>query len=187
MKTRSHWLAVLAVALLICASVHSTAQDAGDEMFVKVDGSSPEAVVQSSTDFFEAEPVGRLITNQPVEILGETDGEFVKIRCKIDGKTVEGWVKRTTLQTKPLENKPRVVDSGEVDTASFAAGSRRRVEEDVRLDSPDMDKGLKRIDEFERFLRSRFGGDVDNLDPTPFLEQYRKFGAEGGLMRGSMR
>ena len=176
-------LLALLVVLAVVMAVAMT-QVRGEEMFVKVDSSSPEAVVQSSTDFFEAEPVGKLIPNQPVEMLDEEDGEYVKIRATVDGREVEGWVKKIILQKKPLENKPRVTESGAVDSASFAApGFSKELEDGMRQDSKEMALALKRIDEFEKKRKELMGLDPneEEPDPTPMLQRYRDFANAGKL------
>ena len=80
--------------------------------YVKIDSSSPDAVVQDGTDIFESEPLCKLLTNQTVEVLDSTDGEYVKIRAQCDGKVVEGWVKARILVDSPIVNEPRVSESG---------------------------------------------------------------------------
>ncbi|MBZ0137880.1 MAG: SH3 domain-containing protein [Planctomycetes bacterium] len=172
-------LVVLAVVLAVAMT-----QVRGDKMYVKVDSSSPDAVVQSSTDFFDSKPVGKLVSNQPVEMLDETDGEFVKIRATVDGKEVEGWVKKIILQKKPLENKPRVSESGAVENASFAApGFNEELENGMRADSPEMATALKRIDDFEvkRGKLLGFDAKAEEPDMAPVLQRYRDFAAAGQL------
>lgn len=179
------WKRLLALLIVLVAVMTvAMTQVRGEEMFVKIDSSSPDAVIQSSTDFFDQEPVGKLISNQPVEMLDETDGEFVKIRATVRGKEVEGWVKKIILQKKPLENKPRVDESGAVDSASFAApGFNEELENGMRSDSPEMATALKRIDEFEKKRGQLMGVDTtsEDPDPTPMLQRYRDFAAAGKL------
>ncbi|MCB9893247.1 MAG: hypothetical protein H6839_02210 [Planctomycetes bacterium] len=174
-------LALLAVAVALFFAI-SPVQ--GEKMYVKVGSSSADAVVVSSTDFFEQEPLGRLIQNQPVEMLDKTDGEYVKIKAKIDGKDVEGWVKKVILQKKPLENVPRVSESGAVDNASFAApGFNKEIEDGMRKDSDEMAAALKRVDNFEEKRAKLMGLDpkAENPDPTPQMKHYRDFAKSGGL------
>jgi hypothetical protein len=135
--------------LLLFLSVNANAQD-GDQkpengavdketMFVKVDSSSPEAVMVDGTDFFEQQPLGRLLQNQKVTLLGEEDGEYVKIRAVVDGKEIEGWIKKIALIKKPLQNEPRVSESGATETASFGSnGSVGR----INLDGNDPWKAI---------------------------------------------
>lgn len=177
----------LAVCALLFAFMPTSAQSSGRTMYVKVAGSHPDAVVQSSTDFFEAEPLGTLRTNQPVVMLDETDGEYVKARCTIDGKQIEGWVKRTILQASLLDNVPRVTESGDVESASFATNGRLTVEEQVRKESPEMKAALQRIDSFEQFLNRRLGGDKHQPDPKRIRQAVQNFHSEGGLQPGSMK
>lgn len=177
----------LAVCALLFAFMPTSAQSSGRTMYVKVAGSHPDAVVQSSTDFFEAEPLGTLRTNQPVVMLDETDGEYVKVRCTIDGKQIKGWVKRAILQAEPLGNVPRVTESGDVESASFATNGRLTVEEQVRKESPEMKAALERIDSFEQFLNRRLGGDKHQPDPKRIRQAVQNFHSEGGLQPGSMK
>lgn len=174
-------LLVIAVALAVTAG-YVAGQD-GETMYVKVDSSSPDAVMQSSTDFFEAEPVGRLISNQPVTMLDETDGDMVKIRAKVDGNDVEGWVKKIVLQSKPLENQPRVAESGAVDSASFAApGFNEKVENDMKENSSEMERALANIDKFESTRAKLLGGTGRDPDPAASNEKIREF-ARGGKLK----
>jgi hypothetical protein len=151
-------------------------------MYVKIDSSNKDAVMQSSTDFFEAEPVGKLLQNQPVEMLDEEDGEYVKIRATVKGEEVEGWVKRIILQKRPLENQPRVSESGAVDSASFAApGFSEEIEADMKEGSDDMRKALDRVDRFESARNRVFGGDAEKPDPATQNKNIRDFAAVGKL------
>ena len=62
------WRRLLALVLVIAvALVVAVNQVRGETMYVKVDSSSPDAVIQSSTDFFDAEPLGKLGMNDEVE------------------------------------------------------------------------------------------------------------------------
>lgn len=119
-----HCLAIL--FLLLTASSGGTlwadeVKEAKNTRYVHIDTSSDDAVILDGTDFFEAKPLCRLLTNQEVTVLGEEDGEYVKIRAVCDGKSVEGWVKKIILGKKPRENKPKVTPSGGTDSASIAA------------------------------------------------------------------
>ena len=89
--------------------------------YVKVDSTSPAAVVQDDTDFFESNPVARLVSNQPVTLLGEEKDGYVKIKARVDGEEIEGWIKKIVLSDEPIQNKPRVSEAGSVDSAAFAA------------------------------------------------------------------
>jgi hypothetical protein len=115
---------ILVTALLALMSGVVMAQEAGsdkNEKYVKVASSNPDAVIMDGTDFFEAKPLCVLIQNQPVTVLDESDGEYVKIRATCEGKTVEGWVKKRILVATPIQNKPSVTESGGVENASIAA------------------------------------------------------------------
>ncbi|NND44378.1 MAG: hypothetical protein HKN58_03575 [Xanthomonadales bacterium] len=92
-----------------------------DIRYVQVDSSSNDALILDGTDFFEANPLCRLIANQQVTVLGEKDGKYIKIRAVCDGKSVEGWVRKSALGKKPREHKPEVTPSGGIDSASIAA------------------------------------------------------------------
>lgn len=99
-------------------------EDSGENTwYVNIDSSSPDAVLQDGTDFFEQQPIGRLLTNQPVTVLEEEDGEYVKIKAVVDGKDVEGWIKKIVLVKKPLQNKRRVTESGATESAAFASNA----------------------------------------------------------------
>ena len=181
------WRRLLALVLAMAALIFASTYSKGEDMYVKVASSNPDAVVLSSTDFFESEPLGNLKQNQSVEMLDKTDGEYVKIRATVDGKKVEGWVKKVILQKKPLENSPRVSESGAVDNASFAApGFDKEIENGMRKESPEMDKALTQLQDFEK-KRARLMGlkesdDPDfEQDPTPMLNSYRDFANSGGL------
>jgi hypothetical protein len=178
---------VLAVCALLFAFMPTSAQSSGRTMYVKVASSHADAVVLSSTDFFEAEPLGALISNQSVEMLDETDGEYVKVRCTIDGKQIEGWVKRTILQASPLDNVPRVTERRDVENARFATNGRSTDEERVRKESPEMKAALERIDSFEQFLNEHLGGDEREPDPERIRQAVQHFHDEGGLQPGSMK
>ena len=170
-------LVVVAVALYIAVSPVQ-----GEEMYVKVSSSNADAVVVSSTDFFEQEPLGTLIQNQPVEMLDKTDGEYVKIRATIDGKKVEGWVKKVILNKKPLENVRRVGEDGAVSNASFAApGFNEKVEQDMKAGSDEMKAALARIDQFEEARAKLMGGTAKEPDPVKQMGRYRDFAKSGKL------
>jgi len=177
----------LGLCALLFAFMPTSAQSTGRTMYVRVAGSHPDAVVQSSTDFFEAEPLGTLQANQPVEMLDETDGKYVKVRCIIDGKQIEGWVKKEILQAEPLEVMPRTSEDQEVRSAGFAENSRLHVEEQMRRESPEMKAALERIDRFEEFLNQRLGGDKCNPSPARMEQAMRDFQTEGGLQPGNMK
>ncbi|NNE06651.1 MAG: SH3 domain-containing protein [Xanthomonadales bacterium] len=117
----------LLTLLLLLSASSSGSLWADDEQkdestrYVHIDTSSNDAVIQDGTDFFEAKPLCRLLTNQEVTLLGEKDGQYVKIRAECDGKSVEGWVKKIILGKKPRVNEPKVTPSGAIDSASIAA------------------------------------------------------------------
>jgi hypothetical protein len=114
----------LVTALLALTSGVVLAQEADsvkNKQYVKVDSSSPDAVITDGTDFFESKPLCVLIKNQLVTVLDESDGEYVKIRATCKGKTVEGWVKKRILVATPIQIKPSVTPSGGVESASIAA------------------------------------------------------------------
>jgi hypothetical protein len=174
-------LALLVVAALVM--LVAVSQVRGETRYVKVDSSSPDAVVQSSTDFFDAEAVGKLVTNQPVEMLDKTDGEYVMIRATVDGRKIEGWVKKIILQDKPLENQPRVTESGAVQSAAFAApGFSEEIENDMKADSAQMREAMKRVDAFEASRNKSFGGNAKDPDPAKQREQVKNFGKDGKLI-----
>ena len=177
----------LGLCALLFAFMPTSAQSSGRSMYVKVASSHPDAAVQSSTDFFEAVPLGTLQANQPVEMLDETDGKYVKIRCTINGKQIEGWVKREILQAEPLEVMPRTSEDQEVRSAGFAENSRIPVEEQMRRENPEMKAALERIDCFEEFLNQRLGGDKRNPAPARMVQAMHDFQTEGGLQPGSMK
>jgi hypothetical protein len=177
----------LGLCALLFAFMPTSAQSSGRTMYVKVASSHADAVVLSSTDFFEAEPLGALISNQSVEMLDETDGEYVKVRCTIDDKQIEGWVKREILQAEPLEVMPRTSEDQEVRSAGIAENSRLPVEEQMRRESPEMKAALERIDRFEEFLNQRLGGDKCNPSPARMEQAMHDFQTEGGLQPGSMK
>ena len=111
--------------LLVLVSAQSLAQDDAvdsgkNQRYLKIDSSSDDAVIVDGTDIFESSPLGRLITNQKVTLTGEEDGEYVKIKAVIKGKTVEGWIKKKALSKKPVQNIPRVSESGSVPNGSMA-------------------------------------------------------------------
>lgn len=181
------WRRLLALLLVALALTFASTFVQGETMYVKVNSSSTDAVVVSSTDFLEQELLGSLKQNQPVEMLDKTDGEYVLIRATIDGKKVEGWVKKVILQKKPLENVPRVSESGAVENASFAApGFDKEIENGMRKESPEMDKSLNQLQEFEKKRAKLMGlkptDDPDVVqDPAPLLKGYRDFAKTGGL------
>jgi hypothetical protein len=117
----------LATLLLLLSASSGTAlwadevEEDENTRFVHVDSSSADAVILDGTDFFEAKPLCRLLTNQKVTVLKEEDGDYVKIRADCDGKSVEGWVKKIILGKKPRVNKPEVSPSGAIDSATMAA------------------------------------------------------------------
>ncbi|MCZ7604957.1 MAG: SH3 domain-containing protein [Planctomycetota bacterium] len=172
---------------MLFAFMPTSAQSTGRTMYVKVASTNSDAVVQSSTDFFEAVPLGTLQANQPVEMLDETYGEYVKIRCTIDGKQIEGWVKKEILQAEPLEVMPRTSEDKEVGSASFAASGRQPIEKRMRRESPEMKAALERIDRFEEFLNQQLGGDKRNPAPARMEQAMRDFQTEGGLQPGNMK
>lgn len=109
--------------LLVLSSGPLCAQQADanrDIRYVKVDSSSPDAVIVDSTDFFEAEPLCVLRSNQKVTLLGETDGEYVKIRATCKGKTVEGWVKKLILADKIVARESRATESAGAKSVGIA-------------------------------------------------------------------
>ncbi|MEZ5992541.1 MAG: hypothetical protein R3E76_09320 [Planctomycetota bacterium] len=185
MKVRSIATAALGVCALLFAFIPTLAQSAGTTMYVKVDSTSPDAVVQSSTDFFEAEPMGRLEWNQEVEMLAETDGEYVKIRCNIEGKQVEGWVKSLVLSRAPQLTRPKAANGPVLSAAHGGVG--RPIEYYIRADSPEMDAALERIDEFEAFLNRRLSGDAKEPDAVERNRMIKEFFPNAPLQPGSMK
>lgn len=178
------WRRLLALLLVALALTFASTFVQGETMYVKVNSSSPDAVIQSSTDEWDAELVGKLIQNQPVEMLDKTDGEYVMIRATVEGKEVEGWVKKIILQKKPLENQPRVSESGAVDTASFAGnGYNEAVESDMKKNSDEMQKALAQVDQFEAGRNRVFGGDPKEPDPAAQRTQVKKFAKDGKLIQ----
>jgi hypothetical protein len=180
------WRRLVALLIIALSLMFAMTNVRGEKMYVKVASSNPDAVILSSTDFFEAEAVGTLLQNQPVEMMDKSDGEFVMIEATVDGKKVQGWVKKIILQKKPLENVPRVSESGAVDNASFAApGFNKEIEGGMRKDSPQMKQALERLDEFEGKRAELMGiknWDSDTkADSTEALKHYRDFGKTGGL------
>lgn len=180
------WKRLLALMIIAISLMFAVTNVQGEKMYVKIASSNPDAVILSSTDFFEAEAVGTLLQNQPVEMTSKTDGEYVMIEATVDGKSVKGWVKKIILQKKPLENVPRVSESGAVDNASFAApGFNKEIESGMRKDSPQMKQALERLDAFEAKRAGLMGitnwnSDTD-ADSTEALNHYRDFGKTGGL------
>lgn len=186
------WKRLVALLIIAAALVFATKGVQGETMYVRVASSNPDAIVQSSTDFFEAESLGTLLQNQPVELLDKTDGEMVMIEATIDGKKVQGWVKKAILQKQPLANVPRVSESGAVDSANFAApGFNKEIENGMRKDSAQMKTALERLDKFEAkradlmdikdWDKDGTGPDKKNADSTEALKHYRSFGKDGGL------
>lgn len=186
-RKKFSWRRLLALLLVALALTFASTYVSGETMYVKVNSSSTDAVVVSSTDFMEQELLGSLKQNQPVEMLDKTDGDYVMIRATIDGKKVEGWVKKVILQKKPLENVPRVSESGAAESASFAApGFDKEIENGMRKESPEMDKSLAQLQEFEKKRAKLMGlkptDDPDVVqDPAPALKGYRDFAKTGGL------
>ncbi|MCA8911562.1 MAG: SH3 domain-containing protein [Planctomycetes bacterium] len=178
---------LLAACALVCAFMPTHAQSATQTMYVKVDSSNPDAVVQSSTDFFEAEPLGKLIVNQPVEMLDETNGEFVKIRCKIEGKDIEGWVKKLILGEAPLESMRRVSDQDVPDDSTTLDSGIFSIEHRMSSESAEMKAGLGQVDRLEKFLNRRLGGDPDEPDPSRMSRKIREFHNARNLQPGSMK
>ena len=180
------WRRLLALVAVAVALFFAISPVQGEKMYVKVASSNPDSVVQSGTDFFDSEPLGKLIQNQPVEMLDKTDGEYVKIKATVDGKEIEGWVKKVILQKQPLKNVARVSESGAVDNASFAApGFNKEIEDGMRKDSKEMAAAIKRMDDFEEKRAKLMGLDPkaepEKQDPTPALKHYRDFAKTGGL------
>lgn len=186
MKIRSLATTALGVCALLLAFMPTLAQSSGRKMYVKVDSTSPDAVVQSSTDFFDSEPLGLLRLNDEVEMLTETDGEYVKIRCTIKGEQLEGWVKRLVLTSEPMKVAPRVSDR---QTLGAEYGGRHHVDtnREMRESSAEMDAALKRIDEFEAFLNKRLGGDAKSPKPDAIQQNIKDFAREAALEPGSMK
>jgi len=158
-------------------------------MYVKVASSNPDAVVQSSTDFFEAEPLGALIQNQPVEMFEKfKDGEYVKVIATIKGKKVEGWVRASVLQDRPLANVPRVTERGAVDDADWRTSDWEfDPDRGMRKDSPQMKAALERLDAFEKFIAEYRGiknVDYHDADLGPYIGRLKAFAIEGGLAPG---
>jgi len=189
---RFPWKRLIALLVIAASLVLATTYVHGDTMYVKVAASNPDAVIMTSTDFFDAEPVATLIQNQPVETTGKKDGEYVEIKANVDGKAVRGWVKSIILQKEPLKNVPRVTEAGAIDNASFAApGFDKEIENGMRKDSTQMKQALERLDKFEAKRAELLGiknWDADEKDPkapktdsTEALKHYRAFGKDGGL------
>ena len=168
---------VLAVALVVAMNqVH------GETMYVKVDSSSPDAVIQSSTDFFDAEALGKLSMNDEVEALGEKDGEYVKIRAKINGKEVEGWVKALVLSKDKMLVEPRVSESaGAKNKGNAGKGLNAAIEKEMREGSDEMNNALKRIDAFEASRNKLMGGDAEKPDPQVQKQHIKEFATDGKL------
>jgi hypothetical protein len=180
------WRRLLALLLVVAVLVIASTYARGETMYVKVNASNPDAVIMSSTDFFEAEPVATLIQNQPVETTGKKDGEYAEIEATVDGKKVKGWVKAIILQKKPLENVSRVSETGAVENASFAGnGLNEKIQAEMRAGSPEMDAAMKRLDDFEakraKLLDIKNWDSATDADSTGALKHYRDFGAAGGL------
>jgi hypothetical protein len=181
------WKRLLALLIIAAALIFATTGVQGEKMYVKVASSNPDAVLMSGTDFFDAEPVGTLLQNQEVNTTGKEDGQFVEIEATVDGKKVKGWVKSIILNKKPLENVPRVNESGAVDNASFAApGFDKEIESGMRSGSPEMKQALERLDAFEAKRAALLGiknwdKDDGSTDSTEALRHYREFGKAGGL------
>lgn len=181
MKIRLIATTALGVCALLFAFMPTLAQSSGRTMYVKVDSTSPDAVVQSSTDFFDYEPLGLLRLNDEIEMLTETDGEYVKIRCTIEGKVIEGWVKKLILSSASMRELPRV------SSYSRPAFSRLSVEAEMRESSDQMNSALKRIDEFGAFLNERLGGDAKYPAPTAIEDKIKAFARDSKLEPGSMK
>lgn len=168
---------VLAVALVVAVN-----QIHGETMYVKVDSSSTDAVIQSSTDFFEAEPVGKLTFNSKVEMLDKKDGEYVKIRATVNGKEVEGWVKSLILSKEPMRVEPRVSESaGSKSAATAGKGLNAEIEAEMREGSDEMNAALKRIDDFEASHNRLLGGDAKNPEPEVQQQHVKDFATNGKL------
>ena len=119
--TRSIFFACFWLSIFGFSSNLLKAQDEeSKERYVKVSSSSADAVVVDGTDFFEQKPLCTLLQNQTVTLLDSTDGEYVMIKFLCKGKEMKGWVKKVILSKKPIENHPRVTESGGVDSAHFA-------------------------------------------------------------------
>lgn len=178
------WRRVLALLVVLCVILFVALKPAhGEEMFVKVDASSPDAVILSSTDIFESEALGKLISNQPVEMLDKTDGEYVMVRAEIKGRKVEGWVKKVILQKEPLRLQARVSESGAVENAAVASnGFNEQVENEMVAGSPQMKTALERVNKFEAGRNKAFGGSASDPDSTLQLRQVRDFGKDGKLI-----
>lgn len=117
-----HQLLCLSLLLFIPGSVTLQDNDAGEsDEYVIIDSSSDDAVMHSSPEIFESEPICRLITNQVVTVLDSVDGEYVMIRATCDGKIVEGWVKKHILDDAPRQHEPTVTPSGGISSAAIAA------------------------------------------------------------------
>ena len=89
--------------------------------FVIIDSSSNDAVIHDQTDFFEQNPLCRLTQNQTVTLTDSTDGEYVLIIAKCDGKTVTGWVKKQILAEEPFKNNPKVSESAGASSVAHGA------------------------------------------------------------------
>ncbi|MBK8207443.1 MAG: hypothetical protein IPK87_11755 [Planctomycetes bacterium] len=176
------WRRLLAVVLVCAALVFAATFVRGEAMFVGVDATSPDAVVLSEPDLFDGEPLGKLVANQEVETLGETEGEYVKIRVVINGKKIEGWVKRLALRKEPLQSQPRVTEaSGAKQSAQAGKGLNDKIEKEMREGSPEMNAALKRVDDFEASRNKLMGGDAKDPDPAKQNEHFKSFGKDGQL------
>ncbi|MBX3460432.1 MAG: SH3 domain-containing protein [Planctomycetes bacterium] len=179
---RFPWRRLLALVLAAAVLVLAAGISRGDKMYVGVDKSSPDSVVLSEPDLFMGEPVGKLMANQEVETVGKPNGEYIKIRATIDGKKVEGWVKQLVLRKQPLESQPRVTESGGAQhSAQAGKGLNAEIEKDMRQGSGQMDKALKRVDDFEATRNRLMGGDAKEPDPAKQQQHYKSFGKEGQL------
>ncbi|MCA8918880.1 MAG: hypothetical protein KDB32_07365 [Planctomycetes bacterium] len=177
------WRRLLALVLVIAvALVVAVNQVRGETMYVKVDSSSPDAVIQSSTDFFDAEPLGKLGMNDEVELLDKKDGEYVLIRAKIGDKEVEGWIKSLVLSKEPMRVESRVSESaGSKNSAQASKGLNAAIEKEMREGSPEMNTALKRIDDYEASRNKLMGGDAKDPDASVQNQHVRDFATDGKL------
>ncbi|MCB9933710.1 MAG: SH3 domain-containing protein [Planctomycetes bacterium] len=176
------WRRLLALLLVLVALAFASNLVQGETMYVKVDSSSPDAVIQSSTDFFESEALGKLTFNDEVEMLDQKDGEYVKIRAKIGDKEVEGWVKALILSKDKLLVEPRATESaGAKSSAQTSKGLNEQIEKEMREGSPEMNTALARIDNFESSRNRLLGGDATKPKPEVQQQHVKDFATNGKL------
>ncbi|MDH5642430.1 MAG: hypothetical protein OEY28_14160 [Nitrospira sp.] len=176
-----------AASLLALAGSGPGVSGASETRWVAVMEDSPDALLLDSPDRW-GEPVTTLKFNERVTFLSGSEKDlFHHISIRRSRKTVKGYVKANVLATQSqYQGSKKEAEAGTAVGAEAAntasKGLNSQNERTLSSNDPKFKAAVAKVDEIERTIDGLIFGDPDQPDPGKALENYKRYGREGGLI-----